>query len=61
MFPTADSKPEGTRDGLHVSARHLLRPAEGESKTVKGQNLRGPRRSTGQDRGPSENVALNSV
>lgn len=53
MFPTADSKPERTRDGVHVSARHLLRAAEGESEAVKGQNLRGPGRSTGQDRGPS--------
>lgn len=58
MFQTADSKPERTRDGVHVCARHLLRPAEGESKTVKAQNLRGPRRSTGQDRGPSQNVVF---
>lgn len=57
-FQTVDSKPERTRDGVHVCARHLLRPAEGESKTVKGQNLRGPRRSTGQDRGPSQNVVF---
>lgn len=53
MFPPADSKPERTRDGVHVSAGHLLRAAEGESKAVKGQNHGGPGRSTGQ-----ENVAF---
>lgn len=44
-----DSEPKGARDGVHVCAGHLLRPAEGEFETLKGQNHRGPGCPAGQN------------
>lgn len=45
----ADSQPKRTWDGVHVSARHLLRPAERETEIFKSQNFRGPGCSAGQN------------